>query len=186
MNENSEILAKKAKKIRKITKQRLKNIALYYLKRFDSSVDNLRRVLKKKVYDYAYYESSFDKKETFDWIEELLEDFERMGYLDDRRYAEFKIKDYLLSGKSERYIQTKMQQKGISQELISSILSNKDYDVEKMAIRHAEKKKIGPYRNDEEARKNNRQKDLAALVRAGFDYDVACRVIGMEFDDEFA
>ena len=48
----------------------------------------------------------------------------------------------------------------------------------------AKKKKIGPYRKDEALRKTNRQKDLATLVRAGFDYDVACEVINTNIYEE--
>ena len=48
------IIQKKVKVLRKITPQRLKNIALYYLKRFESSVANLRSVLQRRVNDYAY------------------------------------------------------------------------------------------------------------------------------------
>ena len=41
MFENSEKKAVKTKRIRKMTKERLQNIALYYLERFDSSSANL-------------------------------------------------------------------------------------------------------------------------------------------------
>ena len=62
---------KKKRPLRKITKQRLKNIALYYLQRFESSVDNLRRVLQKRVSDYAYQNKDYDRSEALDWIEEI-------------------------------------------------------------------------------------------------------------------
>ena len=44
----------------------------------------------------------------------------------------------------------------------------------------AKKKKIGRFRKDEEEQKANRQKDLATLVRAGFDYDIAKTVLETE------
>ncbi|MFR2532193.1 MAG: RecX family transcriptional regulator, partial [Alphaproteobacteria bacterium] len=88
---------------KKVTKTRLKNIGLYYLERFESSVDNLRQVLTKRVNDYAFQNPGYDKSEALGWIEELLADFERYGYLNDSRYAELKIRDYLAAGKSARY-----------------------------------------------------------------------------------
>ena len=100
----------KQKKLKKISKQRLKNIALYYLKRFDSSVENLRQVLKRRVNDYVFHNPDFNKNEAHSWIEEILADFERLKYLDDFRYAEIKIQSYLNAGKPERYIKIKMQQ----------------------------------------------------------------------------
>ena len=59
---------RKPKALRKITKQRLKNIGLYYLKRFESSEDNLRQVLRRRVNDYAYYKSVIRKFENYYYI----------------------------------------------------------------------------------------------------------------------
>ena len=69
---------RKPKALRKITKQRLKNIGLYYLKRFESSEDNLRQVLRRRVNDYAYYNPDFNKTEAYGWIEEVLSDLNNM------------------------------------------------------------------------------------------------------------
>lgn len=169
------------KTLRKITRQRLKNIGLYYLKRFESSVENLRRVLKRRVDDYARQTPDFDKFEAYDWIEELLQEFEKWHYLDDERYAEIKIRDYLSAGKPERYIKTKLFQKGIAEETVNRLLSNQEYDPREMALKLARKKKIGPFRPDAESRRQNRQKDMAALIRAGFDYDLVCDVLNEDY-----
>lgn len=171
---------KKIKVLRKISKQRLKNIALYYLKRFESSVENLRGVLKRRVNDYAYHDKDFDKTEAYIWIEELLEDFVRLSYLDDKRYAEIKIKSYMAAGKSPRYIHGKLREKGVDEEIFNTILDVQDYDPLDAAFKLARKKKIGPFCHDEALRKARRSKDLAILVRAGFDYDTAVRVLSSE------
>ena len=47
------------------------------------------------------------------------------------------------------------------------------------ATRLARKRRLGPYR-PVAARRDNREKDLAALARAGFSYDVALSVIDAE------
>lgn len=174
------IIQKKVKVLRKITPQRLKNIALYYLKRFESSVANLRSVLQRRVNDYAYQNKEFDRGEAYQWIEDVLADFQRYGYLNDRRYAEIKIKDYMSAGKSVRYIKGKMREKGIDEEILSALLEDQEYDEFEAALKLAKKKHIGPFRTDEEARFENRQKDMGMLVRAGFSYDVVQRVVGYE------
>lgn len=174
------IIQKKVKVLRKITPQRLKNIALYYLKRFESSVANLRSVLQRRVNDYAYQNKEFDRGEAYQWIEDILADFQRYGYLNDSRYAEIKIKDYMSAGKSVRYIKGKMREKGIDEEILSALLEDQEYDEFEAALKLAKKKHIGPFRTDEEARFENRQKDMGTLVRAGFSYDVVQRVIGYE------
>ena len=174
------IIQKKVKVLRKITPQRLKNIALYYLKRFESSVANLRSVLQRRVNDYAYQNKEFDRGEAYQWIEDILADFQRYGYLNDRRYAEIKIKDYMSAGKAVRYIKGKMREKGIDEEILSALLEDQEYDEFEAALKLAKKKHIGPFRTDEEARFENRQKDMGTLVRAGFSYDVVRRVVGYE------
>ena len=172
------------KKIRKpqkkITPQRLKNIGLYYLKRFESSVSNLRGVLRKRVNAYAKENPDFDKQTAFVWVENVLSEFERLHYLDDARYAEIKVRGYLTSGKPERYIKIKLKQKGIAENIIDSVLSEQDCDPFDMAMNLARKKKIGPFRPTKEERKEFRQKDMGTLVRAGFDYDVVCDVLAYE------
>jgi len=171
---------KTQKNMRKMTKVRLKNIGLYYLKRFESSVANLRQVLRRRVYDYAHYNNDFDKQEAFGWIEELLADFERLGYIDDARYCEMKVKTYLSAGKSPRYIVIKLREKGIDENLINKIMDEQSFDPYEGALKLARKKRIGPYSATQEIRKERKSKDLAVLLRAGFDYDVVMKVLELE------
>ncbi len=179
-----ETVTKKKKQLRKITKQRLKNIGLYYLKRFESSVANLRQVLLRRVNDYAYQNPDFDKREALDWIEEILADFEKWHYLDDSRYTEIEVRDYLNAGKPERYIKNKLKLKGIEESAVDSVLQEQEYNPLAMAMKLAKKRKIGPFRPDEESRRENRQKDMGILIRAGFDYDVVCEVLSRDTDFE--
>ena len=72
--------ASKEKKLKKITKERLKNIGLYYLERFESSVQNLKNVLKRRVSRYAFQNPDFNVRQVDLWIEEILGEFEKAGY----------------------------------------------------------------------------------------------------------
>ncbi len=170
---------KKVRMPKKITPQRLKNIALYYLKRFDSSTDNLRQVLRRRVNDYAYHNPEWHKEDAYAWIESLLVDFERLGYLDDGRYAEIKVKNYVAAGKSARYITGKLKQKGIDEGRISCLLEEQEYDPFATALHFARKKGIGPFRAIEK-REECRQKDMGTLLRAGFDYDTVQNILSYE------
>ena len=173
---------KKRKPQKKITPQRLKNIGLYYLKRFESSIENLRQVLQKRINAYVKENPDFDKQQAYEWVEQILTDFERLHYLDDGRYAEIKIRAYLNAGKPERYIIPKLKQKGVAEEIIREILQNQEYDAFEMAMKLAKKKKIGPYR-EPESRREFRQKDMGTLIRAGFDYDTVMEVLSAEITE---
>lgn len=178
LSENKKEYVRKAPK--KISRQRLKNIALYYLKRFETSEANLRSVLKRRIDDYAYYDKAFDKAEAYGWAEELLSEFVRLKYVDDARFAEIKIRGYLAAGKSPRYIIGKLREKGIDEHLSERLLDEQEYNPFEMALKLARKKKIGPYSANDEIRRERRSKDLAVLVRAGFDYDTAVKVLETE------
>lgn len=172
---------KRKRPTKKITPQRLKNIGLYYLKRFESSVENLRSVLQKRVNQYAKENPEFNKQEAYQWVENVLAEFEKLHYLDDERFTEIKVRHYLAVGKPARYIQNKLREKGIANAQIDEMLDDFGYNPQEMALKLAKRKKIGPFRPNEEARKLNRQKDMAALIRAGFDYDVVSEIMGMDF-----
>lgn len=181
LSENKKEFVKKMPK--KITLQRLKNIALFYLKRFETSEANLLSVLRRRIDEYAYHDAVFDKREAYLWAEQVVEDLARLKYVDDERFAEIKIRGYLVAGKSPRYIMMKLKEKGVDDCLAEKILEMQEYDAFDSALRLAKKKKIGPYCADEELRKLRRSKDLAILVRAGFDYEVAVKVLE-KTDDE--
>lgn len=166
----------KVKVLRKITKVRLKNIALYYVQRFETSTENLRQVLCRRINDYARQNKEFDKEEAYGWAEEVLSEFQGYKYLDDSRFAEIKIRDYLAAGKSERYIRGKMTEKGIADDIVEAVLAEQEFDPFENAMRLAKKKRIGPYRPEEE-RAAFRQKDMGTLARAGFELDVVKRVL---------
>lgn len=166
--------------VRKITKQRLKNIGLYYLQRFESSTDNLRQVLRRRIHKYAFQNPEFDRGEAENWVEELLSEFQNYGYISDERYAELKVKDYMAAGKSLRYIQGKLKAKGIDENLIEQFAEEQDYDPLDAAMKMARKKHLGPFRQNEEERRELRQKDMRTLVAAGFDYETVMTVLDSE------
>lgn len=174
------------RKLRKMTKTRLQNIALYYLERFDSSALNLRKVLEQRLLKYSFDVPEFNLSEAKIWIDEIISYCEKYGYINDNRYAEIKINNYLLAGKPARYIKQKMQQKGIDEEIVDKILQNSEIDETQLALNFAAKKKIGPFRPQTIDNKQNLQKDLATLVRAGFSYDIAKEIIFAENIDDFS
>ena len=178
LSENKKEYVKRPPK--KITPQRLKNIALYYLRRFETSTANLRSVLRRRVDEYARWDKAFDKPEAYDWVETIIKEFVSLKYVDDARFAEIKIRSYLGAGKSPRYILGKLKEKGIDDSLASKLLANQEYDPFDAALKLARRKQIGPFSPIPETRKERRTKDLGVLVRAGFDYDVAVKVLEME------
>ena len=91
---------------KKITEKRLYNIALYYLSRYETTSEKLKGVLQRRVEKARF---SGDEVSPFaeEWIEKVVSDMQKQGYVDDNRFATNSIERWFLSGKSLRYIQGK-------------------------------------------------------------------------------
>lgn len=167
---------------RRATARHLENAALYYLQRFASSSANLRRVLMRKVTRSARFHGT-DPEAGAALVDVLIARFEKSGLLDDRTYAEGRVQTLRRRGDSARLIRAKLAAKGLDGETIESALAacvDDAGDPELAAAAAlARRRRLGPYR-DRRARRAMFEKDLAALARAGFSYDVARRVMEAE------
>jgi regulatory protein len=165
---------------RKITAQRLENMALYYLGRYASSSANLKRVLMRKV-ERAAAAHDADPAEGAKLIEDLIVRYLRSGLIDDRAYAAQKAASLQRRGASRFGIKGKLRQKGVAGALIDDAL----HGLEEQGSTASElasacalvrRRRLGPYR-EKGKRATMRDKDLAALSRAGFGFEVARRVL---------
>ena len=173
------------RKPRKASPKSLENAALYYLKRFSSSEENLRRVMMRRVERSARAHGT-DREEGTAWVDELVAKLARAGLVDDRRYAEGRVHALHARGTSIRIITAKLREKGVPAEIIEEsirALRDEQPDAElEAAIRFARRRRIGPFRIKPPA-EGGRKKDLAALARAGFDYGTAMKVADAETED---
>ncbi|MCG7392971.1 recombination regulator RecX [Microvirga sp. ACRRW] len=166
---------------RKVTPAYLQRAALAYLERYASSAENLRRVLKRKV-DKRCRLRGEDPAEFSEMIDEVVAKSLRTGLIDDTRYAEARVATLRRRGGSARAIQAKLSAKGVDRTTITAALEGgEEDDEEKAAHALARRRKLGPYRPGD--RTPYRGKDLAALARAGFRFDVARQVVDGERED---
>lgn len=149
--------------MKKVTPQRLKNIALYYLERFDASSDKLRSVLCRRVKKASLLGDEVSPQASA-WIDKIVQEMHQLGYINDARYCENKVRLYLQAGKSHRYIVGKLSEAGIDPDMIKSFLPDDELEQAHIFVR---KKRLG----------KDHQKDLAKLARAGFSYETAQKVL---------
>ena len=106
--------------------------------------------------------------------------------LDDIQYAETKCLSVHRNGGSKQTIRKKLQEKGIAPDIIEqtfTLLDQYSIDPELIAAAiTARRRRLGPYRSRGH-RNNFREKDLASLARAGFNYSIASWVIDVETID---
>jgi regulatory protein len=166
---------------RKVTAAYLQRAAMSYLERYASSAENLRRVLRRKV-DKRCRLRGEDPAEFHEMIDEVVAKSLRIGLIDDTRYAEARVATLRRRGSSARAIQAKLSAKGVDRGTIAAVLEGEEGDEEQAARAFARRRKLGPFRPGERA--PYRDKDLAAMARAGFRFDMARRVIEGNRDDD--
>lgn len=169
-----------------LTKAYLERAALHYLERYASSVEGLRRVLLRRV-DKAAREDRGDPAQAAPWVEEIVARFAASGLVDDRSFAEGRAASLRRRGESARRIALKLREKGVDGELIGAVLEEEDGPDREAAefaaaCRFARRRRLGPLRDPAE-RADRRDRDMAALARAGFSLDVARRVLDLEDGD---
>ncbi len=171
---------------RKATPQSLENAALYYLGRFASSSENLRRVLMRRV-DRSARLHDTDRDEGRAAVDAIVARFQTSGLVDDRAYAEGRVVALHRRGVPARGIRGRLMEKGVAAHHIEAALvglaeTGENTDLA-AAVNLARRRRLGPYRPSS-ARADKREKDLAALARAGFSYDIARRIVEAETTDE--
>ena len=167
---------------REATARYLDNAALYYVGRYASTSENLRRVLMRKVKKSAEAHGT-DLREGAGFVDEIVARFQRSGLVNDAVFAASKARKMHERGKSERAIRSRLSGYGLGQgdadQALTSIQEPGEGRGETeldAAWAHARRRKLGPYRDADE-RRVRRDKDLGALGRAGFGYEVARRVV---------
>ena len=181
-----KIKSQKKKFPNKITESSLRNIALHYLQRYASSTGNLKSILKRRVMRSArFHEVSI--REASIWIEALVEQLVRSGVVDDHTYAEGRMWTLFRRGVSPKRISQQLIQKGVNPEIIQEVIvklhsetSNPNLSAAKKLVK---RRRLGLYRQPSK-RAEQQGKDLAAVARAGFDFQTARRVIFAETIEE--
>lgn len=159
---------------RKVTEQRLWNVSLFYLQRYAASTAGLERVLKRRMLRWVK-EGAELVGDGPTLIRAVVERLERAGYLDDARLATSKVASLRRRGTSTRAIGARLSQAGIGREL-ARVATSTDTTTDAEAVwTWAARKRVGVFRR--ERRAERREKDLAALVRAGFSFRDAKAVV---------
>lgn len=165
---------------KKITSNRLYNIALYYLSRYDASSGKVRQMLQRRLMR-AKMKMEDIPPEASEWIENIVNRLTELGYIDDKRYGENQVRQLSGAGKSARFISMKLNQAGLDADLIENLILSTDSDDLERAKKMVRKKKLGIYR-PQNIRQDYYKKDLATLARAGFSYETAVSALNDEIN----
>jgi regulatory protein len=163
-----------------MSRARLERIALHHLDRHPCSAARLRGVLDRRA-ARSRAEHGGDPAEHAEWIEAVIARLLDRGWLDDRAYATAVARSLRQRGGSRRLIAARLAERGVPADVGQSVLEQEgadDPDAERRAAAaYARRRGLGPHRTDPDERTARRERDLAALARAGFSYDIATDVL---------
>ena len=171
------------KAARPITAQYLQNAATFYLERYPATADGLRRVLQWRVRKAEMLEAPVVDN-VGRVIEEIVARFVDAGAVDDKAFAQTKARALHRRGASSKLTRQKLKLAGVDSDTLDAALDALDRELDtdpasrewQAAVALARRRRLGPFRPASE-RKERRDRDLAAMARAGFAYDLARRVI---------
>lgn len=184
---------RRARKAQPLNKTRLYDLATRYVARFATSGAKLETYLQRKLRERGW--EGDETGEIRDTSEEvggdgpdiraLVERFIELGYVDDESYARAKAGGLLRRGYGNRRINQALGQAGIAEEIRQDVAG--DEGEQRLAIfTMARKKRFGPFGEREEqpqSRHKQREKQIAALLRAGHSFDMVRTILDMESAD---
>ncbi len=171
---------------KEVTASRLHNQALHYLDQFPTTAGKMRNVLINKTKKAAaFHEQDWD--EILKIIDLEIERLKKAGILNDKLFAESKARVLARRGKSVRMIKASLNEFQIDEDNIDHAvaeLGSNEYQADlQSAINYVRRRKFGPYR-EEAKRRERRDKDMAALARVGYSYDIVKKVIDAETEED--
>ncbi len=179
---------KRERKIpKKISKTYLENSALYYLQRYATSSENLRRVMMRKVKrSCAHHQVEIDP--FIPMVDDLVARYQSVGLVNDDVFAHARVTSLRRQGLSSQAIYVKLQVKGLSKKHIEAALATVDAEQEDpettAALAYIKRKKLGRYRTKAlRDHIKDAQKELASMARAGFSFEVARLALQIKDED---
>lgn len=154
----------------------LQRLALHYVGKFATSRGRLVDYLRRKI-----RERGWDGDEQAD-LAGIANRFAEMGYVDDRAFAEGRARSLVSQGYGEGRVRQTLRAAGIDEADAAPARDIADEGSWAAALRHAEKKRIGPWARDAPldlaAARAAVQKGIASLLRAGHDFATARAIAG--------
>lgn len=164
------------RRARPLDSARLEELALAYVARFATSAAKVEHYLQRKVRERGW------EGESEPAIAALVERFVAHGYVDDAGYARARASDLLRRGYGERRVRQALGQAGIDSEIGDAVAPG-EAAARRAALTLAAKRGFGPF-GAEAPDRARREKQIAAMARAGHTLDNALAIVDAASEDE--
>jgi regulatory protein len=170
----------------RLTPANLRQAVLDYLDRFAASMRRLDQVMQRKIKASSQAHGD-DPAPLQAALPGIIAALASQGLLNDRDLAEAKARAMIRRGGSRAKIRANLAGKGIDAATTDLAMERMkqefdDPDLE-AAIAYARRRRLGRFRSDPDSQAANRQRDLAAMARAGFAPSLARRALTAPEED---
>lgn len=153
-------------------------MALAYVARFATSAAKLERYLHRKLRERGW--AGEDGEEGPD-VAAMVARYVEKGYVDDAVYARAKANDLLRRGYGGRRVKQALGQAGIGENVADEV-APAEYTARTAALHLARKRGFGPFAHTPPDREK-REKQIAAMLRAGHTFDHVLAVLDAASED---
>ncbi len=155
----------------------LRDLALHYAARFATTRAKLAAYLDRKLKVRGWAgEIPPDPRA-------LADEFAESGYIDDAAFARSRAESMGRRGYGARRIAAALHQAGIEPDLRGATLEDAAEHADAAAIALARRRRFGPF-GDTVGDPAIRQKQIAAMIRAGHSFDTARRIVHAPSQDK--
>lgn len=157
----------------------LERLALRYVERFATTRGKLADYLNRKVRERGWEGPAVDARD-------VAERMATLGYVDDRAFAEMRAAALTRRGLGGARVTSALRQARVGEEDADAVRPGVADQAVAAALTFARRKRIGPFAA-EPADRPRREKQLAAMIRAGHSFALARRIVEAEpgqFDEE--
>lgn len=153
----------------------LRELALAYVARFATSSGRLRAYCLRKLRERGHVGA--DEGAPPPDVDRLVADFTARGFVDDEGFAQGKRDSLLRRGYGARRVGEALRADGIDEDLRERVRPD-EAERREAAAAYARRRRFGPFAREPEARDEaQRQKQLAAMLRAGHSHSDAAHVL---------
>lgn len=152
---------------------RLGELALRYVGRFSTTRAKLRSYLARKI-----RERGWDGARAPD-VAAIAERFAAQGYVDDAAFALAKSEALTARGYGKRRVLQSMRIAGVGEDDSAAARDHADAEAVAAALRFARRRRIGPFADSPPRDPKERERALAAMVRAGHGFGLARAIVAL-------
>jgi regulatory protein len=164
------------KRAQPLDEERLRALALAYVGRYATSCARLVGYLNRKIAERGWSDEGTPP------VDAIVMQFQTLGYVDDEAFAKTRSESLLRRGYGPNRLKVSLRVSGIGTDIIDRAAAVDDENALAAAMVFARRKRIGPYAK-EPITQDNRQKMIAALLRAGHSYDVSRKILALTAND---